>query len=322
MKTYRLSYNFLFIALTLFSMVSAKKVATKNFPYPFEIDSLALYEHVRYLSELQPARSVRNPGSLLKAITYIESRFAESGVGSRRQSFRVEDSEYHNIVAVINPSQTPIIVLGAHYDVCNKTPGADDNASGVAGIIELAGVLHRYRDSIPYQVQLVAYANEEPPFFRSPWMGSYIHAKSLVDSGQKVEFMASLEMIGYFTEEPRSQDYPSFLLKPFYPSTGNFIAVISNYSSGSIRKKARNAIRRYASISCRSISAPGFVPGIDMSDHLSYWKHGIKAIMITDTSFFRNKNYHTLFDTIETLNFSKMKEVVKGIAAFVLTYGK
>ncbi len=186
-------------------------------------------------------------------------------------------------------------------------------------IIELAYILVQHQDKIDFQIQFVAYANEEPPFFRTKGMGSYIHAESLHNNGSAVEMMVSLEMIGFFTDE-KVQNYPLSLLKLFYPRKGNFIAVISNFKSGSLKRKIRNAINKHSDISCRSLSAPSSVRGVDLSDHRNYWKFGYKAVMITDTSFFRNKNYHQITDTIDTLNFPKMAEVVKGLAYFFINY--
>jgi hypothetical protein len=145
-----------------------------------------------------------------------------------------------------------------------------------------------------------------------------VHAKSLKDKKIDVEVMICLEMIGYFTDE-KTQRYPLPLMKLFYPSQGNFIAVVGNGKSKQYIKKVRDAIRNNSAIICRSLTAPSFVTGVDFSDHRNYWKFGYKALMITDTSFYRNQNYHTIYDTIDTLDFEKMVEVVKGVAGFIIT---
>ena len=180
------------------------------------------------------------------------------------------------------------MVVGAHYDVCGNQPGADDNASGVAGLLELARMLSDCQ--LKYRIDLVAFALEEPPYFRSPSMGSYIHAKSLADNQIRVKGMISLEMIGYFTEKKRTQEYPVGILKLFYGNRGNYITVVRKFSDGKFSRRFTRSFRD-AKLPVKSFQGPRFLPGIDYSDHLNYWNHGFSAVMITDTSFYRNKNY-------------------------------
>jgi Zn-dependent M28 family amino/carboxypeptidase len=195
-------------------------------------------------------------------------------------------------------------------------PGADDNASGVAGLLELAPLLSN--SEFPIQVELVAYTLEEPPFFRSEAMGSAVHAASLKRQGVVVRAMFSLEMIGYFSDEPSSQKFPNPLLKLFYPSRGNFIAVVGNFGQIGLVRKVKRAMRATTLLPVHSITAPGWLPGIDFSDHLNYWQQGYPAVMITDTSFYRNEHYHTAEDTLEKLDYNRMAKVVQSMHATIL----
>ena len=160
---------------------------------------------------------------------------------------------------------------------------------------------------------MVFYTLEEPPHFRGPSMGSAVHAKYLFDNKIKVKGMICLEMIGFYSEAKNSQHYPIGLMKLFYPSAGNYVAVVGKMGQGNFLRKIKRKIIPVCGIDVRSINAPTFVTGIDFSDHLNYWKYGYDAIMITDTSFYRNENYHQTSDLPSTLNFDKMAEVVKGI---------
>ncbi|MGZ4049469.1 MAG: M28 family peptidase, partial [Bacteroidia bacterium] len=200
-----------------------------------------------------------------------------------------------------------------HYDVCDDQPGADDNASGVAGLLEIARLLKEQSSNLIYRVDLVAYTLEEPPNFRTANMGSAVHAKMLHDNHIKVKAMICLEMIGYYSDKKKSQEYPIGLMKLFYPRKANFIAVIGKMGQGKTTREIRNKLNDKSSVRAISLNAPAVVPGIDFSDHLNYWKYGYVAVMITDTSFYRNANYHERSDTLETLNIDKMAEVIKGV---------
>lgn len=231
------------------------------------------------------------------------------------QEYTVEKDEkreiYKNVIASFGTGNTKRIIIGAHYDVCENQEGADDNASGVVGFLELARLLKGQK--LNYRVDLVAYSLEEPPFFRTENMGSYIHAKSLVDNNIDVFGMMSLEMIGYFKDEKKSQSYPVGLLSLFYGNRGNYIAFIKKFGSGKFYRKFYKKYKATKTIKTKKLTAPAFVTGIDYSDHLNYWKFGFSAFMITDTSFFRNPNYHEKTDTMETLNIPKMAKVIDGV---------
>lgn len=230
--------------------------------------------------------------------------------------FEVEGRNYRNVIAEFGPETEERIVVGAHYDAYHAFPGADDNASGVAGLLELAGLLAK--TNLPLRVELVAYTLEEPPYFHTPHMGSGVHAESLKRQGVKVRAMISLEMIGYFSDALDSQSFPVSVLRALYPSQGNFISVVGGVGDAMLVRRIKGAMRAGASLPVYSINAPRFVPGIDFSDHLSYWNAGYPAVMITDTAFYRNHNYHTHNDTAEKLDYRRMAMVVEGVAAAVL----
>jgi Zn-dependent M28 family amino/carboxypeptidase len=189
-------------------------------------------------------------------------------------------------------------------------PGADDNASGVAGLIELGKLLARAK--LKSRVILAAYALEEPPHFSGPEMGSVFHARALRGAGKRVKGMISLEMIGYFSGERGSQEFPMPVLRLFYPSRGNFIAVVGNFANLGIVRRVKRSMGEASSLPVYSINAPALVPGIDFSDHRNFWAAGFPAVMVTDTAFYRNKAYHTAEDTPDRLDYERMAMVVAG----------
>lgn len=282
------------------------------------VDTNKLREHVRFLSELSPGRNYLNISSLNKAADYIKEQFTRIGLAPEEQKFSIGGREYKNIMASIGPKDAERIVLGAHYDVWEDQPGADDNASGVAGLIELARHLNEMDSRLKYRVDFVAYTLEEPPFFPSDSMGSAVHAKSLKDAKTKVKVMYSLEMIGYFSDKPKSQRYPIGLMNLFYPATGNFISIVGRIGQARVVRKIKNSFKSSVSIGVESVTAPKWIPGVDFSDHRNYWNQGFTAVMITDTAFYRNDNYHLPTDTMATLDFERMAEVVKGVYASVM----
>lgn len=270
-------------------------------------DPERLRRHVEFLTLQASPRDSDHPEILDKAAAYVRSSFAQTHARVRDQVFQVRGRTYRNVIAAFGPETGPLLVIGAHYDTFGDfgpNPGADDNASGTAGLLELARLL----DGRPLasRVELVAYANEEPPWFGSAWMGSAVHARSL--KGQDVRGMISLEMIGYFTEK---QPAPNFLFKILYPSRGDFIAVAGRWSDRNLTRLVKRAIRG-TGFPAVSFTAPRDA-GIDASDQRSYWDLGIPAVMVTDTSDVRNPHYHAPGDTPATLNYGRMARVVEGV---------
>ena len=269
------------------------------------------------LTSMNPPRNNQNMESLNKSADYILSEFRKTGCRTAEQRFNYDGKEYRNVVCSYGPDQGERVVIAAHYDVAGNQPGADDNGSGVAGLIELSRLVHTLKPATGYGIDLLACPLEERQYvkelLRRRHMGSYTYAKSLADAGVRVRAMISLEMIGYFSDKPGSQRYPLFFLKWFYPDRGNYIAVVGKWGQGELVGRIKKAVSGASKVPVESIAAPPFLPGIDFSDHQSFWKFGYNAVMITDTSFYRNRNYHKVTDTIDTIDFIRMAEVVKGV---------
>lgn len=282
--------------------------------YTPKADPAKLKSYVEMLSQTLPPRLPKEV-SLEPTVKWIESQLQAYG-SPQRQTYTADGESFHNVILQFGSDSKEIVVVGAHYDSADGLSGADDNASGVAGLIELARLLSQAKLSA--RVELVAYTLEEPPHFRSNKMGSYIHAKSLKESGKDVTLMMSLEMIGYFSDAPNSQHYPVSFLDYIYPSEGNYIAIVANLSNQSTVRKVKKGFSQASSLPVYSINAPALIPGIDYSDHRNYWRMGYPAVMITDTAFARNTAYHTPQDTADRLNYQKMAEVVEAIYHTVL----
>lgn len=284
-------------------------------------DSTTLRKHVEYLCSYQNPRNVFNLSTLDSASQYIQSVFRKFSDRVDVQEYQVSYGIVRNIIVSFGPEDGGKIIIGAHYDVCGDQPGADDNASGIAGILELARLFSLVDSTkLKNNICLIAYTLEEPPYFRTEEMGSYIHAKSLHDKSVNVELMISLEMIGYFSEKPNSQKFPVGLLEWFYPTTGNFVALVSNFKSHSLTTFFKNKMRKYCNTLVEQITAPSFLTGVDFSDHLNYWNFGFQAFMITDTAFLRNNNYHEPTDTPTTLNYTVMSDIINGLFNSLLNY--
>ena len=277
-----------------------------------EIDRLK--KHVKALSEEFTPRSYNHPENLNKVADYITSSFRSLCPNVIEQVFEVNGIPYKNIVAEFGPESHEITIIGAHYDTAGEQPGADDNASGVAGSLELGQLLSQ--EELSGRVVLAAFTLEEPPYFSTNDMGSAIFAKSLAEKAISVKLMICLEMIGYFSEEKKSQDYPAALLKLFYPSTGHFIAIVDQVFSIQAQRM-KKWMNRVIEIPVYSINAPSFIPGVDFSDHRNFWIYGYPAVMVTDTAFYRNKAYHTRDDTADRLDYERMAQVVYGIYSYV-----
>ncbi|MCB1215096.1 MAG: M28 family peptidase, partial [Deltaproteobacteria bacterium] len=252
-------------------------------------------------------------GNLDQVAHYIEKELKPYTNNLQIQSYTAQDKTFKNIIAHFkgNSSQAKLYVIGAHYDAYQGLPGADDNASGIAGLIELARILSE--SPIQDSVELVAYASEEPPYFRSEDMGSFRHAQKLKNQQKEIELMVSLEMIGYFSDQDGSQDYPLAFLKYFYPKQGNFIALVSNFKNMGALRKFKTKFKKHSEIPVYSLNAFSLVPGIDFSDHYSYWQEDYPALMLTDTAFYRNKAYHTGQDTPDRLDYERMAKVIDGL---------
>ncbi|MES2828754.1 MAG: M28 family peptidase [Bacteroidota bacterium] len=276
-----------------------------------EADTSLIRKHLVEITKTVAYRNYRNVNQLNKTANYIQQCFIKYADTVFIQEYIVENETYKNVICSFGPLNAKRIVVGAHYDVCNEQEGADDNASGVVGLLELARLLKG--KELKYRIDLVAYTLEEPPYFRTEFMGSYIHAKSLIDQQTNVFGMISLEMIGYFKDEKKTQSYPLGLLSLFYGNRGNYITVVKKFGAGPFARKFNKNFRNTKVIETKTFTGPRALPGIDFSDHLNYWKFGYSALMITDTSFYRNKNYHEKTDVLETLDLTRMAKVINGV---------
>ncbi len=285
-------------------------------PIDIPVDRGRLRQDVQMLTAVVPPRNVKNVSSLDKSAKYIFEEFRKTGGRAGIQGFTQDGKEYKNVICSFGPQTGERIIVGAHYDVQGDQPGADDNASGVAGLLELSRLVQSQKNEPKFRIDFVAYTLEEGQLYKHPFArhyGSYIHAKSLAQADISVRTMICLEMIGYFSDRPNSQKYPVFFMRLFYPDKGNFIAVVGKWGQGSLVKKVKKSLAALSQIPVESLTATSFIPGVSFSDHQSYWKFDYPAIMITDTAFYRNKNYHKPSDTADTLDYDRMAEVVKGL---------
>jgi Zn-dependent M28 family amino/carboxypeptidase len=245
------------------------------------------------------------------AADFIENSFSRAGLRPRRDSYELRGQACHNIEAEISGARPEIILIGAHYDSVFGSPGANDNGSGVAAMLALA---RRFAGrKTEHTLRFVAFVNEEPPYFLSGEMGSLVYAERCKARGDKISAMISLETIGYFSDAPNSQTYPSPGLGIFYPKVGNFIGFVANVHSRTLLRRVIALFRKHAKIPSEGASLPSFVPGVSWSDQWSFWKHGYPGIMVTDTAPFRYPYYHSANDTPDKLDYDRFTLVVSGM---------
>jgi hypothetical protein len=289
-------------------------------PKSLAADPARLEAHVRMLSTTLAPRDYESVQNLDRAAAYLRQALAATGGVVTEQDFVVLGRNYRNVIASFGPTTTERIVVGAHYDAAGKEPGADDNASGVAGLLELARLL---QEAAPRtRVELVAFTLEEPPFYDTGNMGSARHAERLAKEGAKLKAMISLEMIGYFSDAEGSQRYPLPGMDLLYPSKGDFIAVVGDFSTIGVVRSMKGAMAAATPLPVWSLNGPAFVPGVaNLSDHMNYQRRGYRAVMVTDTSFYRNPHYHLPSDTADRLDYKKMAQVVQGVHAALIALG-
>jgi len=277
----------------------------------------ALHGHVHALSVVIGSRSIREYGKIRQAEQYIRTYLDEQEIPFELQGYDHEGSRFNNIVVTLEGGSRgdETIVIGAHYDTTFGTPGADDNASAVAVLLELCRALKDYRPD--RTLRLIFFVLEEAPAFMTPAMGSYVYAMQARNRGENVVGMISLEMVGYFSDAEGSQAYPVPGMHWFFPDRGNFIGVVGNVPSRELTLAVAESIKAGSRLPVEHLVALPFIPGIGLSDHGSFWKMGFPAVMVTDTAFYRNPNYHGAKDTIGTLRFDKMSELVRGMVHVV-----
>jgi Zn-dependent M28 family amino/carboxypeptidase len=261
-------------------------------------------------------RNVFHHDKLVMAANYIRATLAASGYEVRRQPYTVAGKICENIEVEVRGSRRPddIMVIGAHYDSVQGSPGANDNGSGVAAMLALARAFAKTQPTCT--LRFVAFTNEEPPFFQTAHMGSRIYAQRSRERGERIVLMLSLETMGYFSDEPGSQ-HLLFPLNLIYPSTGNFIAFVSNGENGAWVQRLIGSFRRQAQFPSEGGAMWGLIPGVGWSDHWAFWKEGFPAVMLTDTAPFRYPAYHSNDDTPEKVQYDRLARVVSGLYAVI-----
>jgi hypothetical protein len=282
---------------------------------PLSPEEVALREELR--ADVQKLageigeRNMWHYPQLNAAADFIEDSFARAGLHTRRDSYEMHGQACHNIEAEIPGARPEILLIGAHYDSVLGSPGANDNGSGVAALLALA---RRFAGkTAQHTLRFVAFVNEEPPYFLSGEMGSFINAGRCKARGDKISAMISLETIGYFSDAPHSQTYPSPGLGIFYPKVGNFIGFVSNVPSRALLRRVVALFRNHAKIPSEGAALLSFIPGVSWSDQWSFWRHGYPGIMITDTAPFRYPYYHSVSDTPDKLDYDRFTLVVSGM---------
>jgi Zn-dependent M28 family amino/carboxypeptidase len=260
-------------------------------------------------------RNMHRYPQLLATADFIESSFSRAGLQPRRDTYELGGRACHNIEAEIRGAHPQILLVGAHYDSVVGSPGANDNGSGVAAVLALA---RRFATrSTTHTLRFVAFVNEEPPYFQTSEMGSFVYASRCKARGDQISTMISLETIGYFSDAAGSQTYPAVGLGAFYPKVGNFIGFVGNVGSRELLRRAIAVFREQKKLPSQGAALPSFIPGVAWSDQWSFWQHGYPGIMITDTAPFRYPHYHAATDTPDKLDYDRFTLVVSGVEKMI-----
>jgi Zn-dependent M28 family amino/carboxypeptidase len=285
------------------------------------MDTAAYLHHVvSVLAGDIGVRSSRDHDRMERAADYIKGQFESFGYTVVRQPFLFRGATYYNLIAELTGTEFPenILVIGAHYDTVVTTPGADDNASGVAGLLELARNLAGTKHA--KTIRFVAFALEEPPAYRTRNMGSYHYARASHEKREHISGMICLEMIGYFCDRPGCQRYPVPFMNLWFPKAGNFISLVGNMRSKRFTVRVAEEFRKAVDLPAVVLNAPAIVIGIDFSDHWSFGKFGYPALMVTDTAFYRNPHYHAPSDLPQSLDYGRMAKVTAGLSAAIAAW--
>jgi len=291
-------------------------------PSPAETEINAnLKRHVEQIAGEIGERNIIAYKELQRTAQYIEDTWKAQGYRVESQEYSVQMRKVRNLIVEIpgGSRKNEIVVIGAHYDTVDDCPGADDNTSGIAALLELSRLL---KSSHPSRtVRFVAFVNEEPPWFQTDDMGSWLYARRARELHENIVAAVSLETIGMYSDAEGSQQYPAGF-GSLYPSKGNFISFVGNVSSRSLVRQAVESFRKSTNFPSQGGAVPGVIPGVGWSDHWSFWQEGYPAIMVTDTALFRNPNYHRPTDKPDTLDYERMAAVVQGLANVVTDLGR
>jgi hypothetical protein len=284
-----------------------------------------LIEHVKTLTVDIGERSVLLPGNLKKTADYIREFYHGIGLQARLEPYDYQGFEVANVAAEVqlNSSPTRRVLIGAHYDSVAGTVGADDNASAVAVQLETARQVAALQGSkgLDLSVVFVSFALEEPPAYGTRFMGSRVYAEQARRRKEAIDAMLCLEMVGYTCSEPGCQSYPFPLMFFDYPKEGNFIGIVGNFESRGLSRSVRDSFRKNPELPVIQLTVPfnGWIlPAVRLSDHASFWDEGFKAVMITDSAFYRNPHYHLPSDRAATLDYRFMAELVGSLVAFLV----
>jgi Zn-dependent M28 family amino/carboxypeptidase len=311
--------SLIIIALLVVLLYPVLKIKMSSSVHPSPTDTFTdvevkrLHGHVENLSVRIGSRNFYEHDKLAQAADYIKEVLDTLRCPYSLQSYEYKGNTFSNIIVTLpgGEGDDGSVIIGAHYDTVYGTPGADDNASAVAVLLELCRLLQGHR---PVRtLRFVFFTLEEPPLFRSRHQGSFVYARHLKENKEAVHAMICLEMVGYFSDNDGGQSFPVPGMNLLYPSRPNFVAIVGNLQSRSLVEKVRDSIKKGSTIPVEGIATVPYVPGVDFSDHRSFWKMGYPAVMVTDTAFYRNPNYHTANDRIDTLDFVKMASLLKGL---------
>jgi hypothetical protein len=272
-----------------------------------------LRAHVAALAGTIGERHLFRPKALAAAADYITKAWQAQGYAPEHEAFLVDGVTCANLL-VTRPGRgraDEILLIGAHYDTVPGSPGADDNASGVAGLLEITRAMAGLEPEMT--ARFVAFTNEEPPFFRSGQQGSAVHAQAARARGERIALMVSLEMLGFYDDRPGSQRYPP-LFRWFYPDRGNFLGFVADFRSRQVMQQAAMAFRAAGGLPLETCATFRWIPGVAWSDHGPFWRQGYQAFMVTDTAFHRNPFYHTAGDVPGTLDYTRFATAVGGLA--------
>lgn len=304
--------NRILYCVLLLLMVSFSYAATS----PSFADTALLRTYLTAITQSDTSRSYDHVEQLDKIAGYIQTVFATYADSVSIQEYEVDGKKYRNIICSFGTDNAERIIIGAHYDVCGHVPGADDNASGVTALLELARMLKG--KALHYRIDLVAYTLEEPPYFGTHNMGSYVHALSLSKNNAHVYGMICLEMIGYFSDKENSQAYPDPRLTNVYGNKGDYIALVTKLGEQKLENDFCNKFIASGYIKTVLVSLPENAPALNLSDNVNYSLFGYSALMITDTAIMRNKNYHASTDTLNTLDLGRMAKTIDALFSAVI----
>lgn len=305
-------------AILLTGPILVRQTAKLDLPYELDVSPERLQRDVELLCGDLAPRQHQPQDNLDRTAEWIADEFRRAGLVVEYQDYELPEGRFRNVVGFREGLETdePVRVIGAHYDVFGSFPGADDNASGVAVLLELVRTLPPMKPR--HSQYFVAFSTEEPPFFSTDGMGSHVFARKMHERGTRIDLMVALDLVGYFTDTPGSQRFPIPGMGLLYPRTGNFLAVVGDLRSGKSLKRVKWSMARLTDLPVRSFRAPAALPGVMWSDHRSFREFDMPGVLLTDTAHMRYPWYHTENDTPDKLDYGRMAEIVRGLHAIVL----